>query len=519
MADCNPFRKEDVALTWEALSEILLGKPAPAHQGIPFSNGGITGRFELSMTVARASCAGADTIWLDFEFPSGGLSTIQNFIRIDSASLVPGVVFNNPSPNIGAPIGGTDRVPGRLGFAADGALVAGFPYGRATAGGNGLAVEAVLNDFAVEAAMASAVMAGQAVDAVKARVVAAIREALLDAITGLGANWRQAELMPAASFQMSRAARSAFVIRSHSVLLLHDVCGTSGSAQTATRPSVAVAGNGAVPDKMTVMISNQALLSCLFGPTLVAPAPVTGVPISLSIPGLPSVVPFVLPGSGFVAGHPLLFLGRTPLAVPGTFLPSPFDVLVTSSTVTSLMAGIDASGLRVVMGFEVAGPANAFVIKGTAEQTYAIAASIAGDGSVVVSTAPLGPPRVLADVVIAAWLYAYIVVTALAGVSGGSLVVTATAIGLIAFLTGADESGGRALSTRLATVLAPVFGGMTPPAVTIARPRPTHSPVLRSVSTSQGDARVLAVSIALGGGAVVPFVDPILANDMIIHIS
>ena len=269
-----------------------------------------------------------------------------------------------------------------------------------------------------------------------------------------------------------------FRMRDRAIHLLYSICGIAGNRTAITRSSLLRRTSDQLPlDVAALIISNIGLLSCFVRPAVTARLGLTA--------------------GGFIAGHPCLWIGSVPFTPPGGNPP-----LIASVSVTSVLAGMDGTNLRLLINIVATGVASAFTVTASIDTTFSLAATITGR-TLTLAMTQLGAPVVTSDVSIALWVYVGGIILA-GGVGVG-------AAGLLAqVLVAVDVLGGLLLNGGIA-------GAVVIPTPPIGIPLPSGLPAVavRAQSLRQTDAPTRMVT--LPGG--ISFADPFPANDWIINLA
>jgi hypothetical protein len=269
-----------------------------------------------------------------------------------------------------------------------------------------------------------------------------------------------------------------FKIGDRTIHMLYHTCGSGGNPALITRSNLLRRTSDGQPlDVATLIASNTGFIGCVVNPA-------TTMALGLS------------PG-GFVAGHPFLWIGRIPLPIVGG--PPP---LISGVFVTSILAGIDGTNLRLLANLVADGVGGAFTINAAVDTTFSLTTTATATGTTLtMTTTPLGLPIVQSDVSIAWWVYAS------SFLSGG--------IELATVLAAIDAFGGLVLNGVIATAVARFLPTLTLP---LSLPPAIPAVTVRTQSLRQADAPTRTVTIVSALGISVPFTDPFPANDIIINL-
>lgn len=310
---------------------------------------------------------------------------------------------------------------------------------------------------------------------VKAQIVQAVRVQLIDHV-----RWHMNRGTPDTLIRPPDpialpipVVATKFRIGDRAIHMLYDSCGSGGNSSSIMRSMLLRRASDNLPlDVAAINISNSGFLGCILRPV-----------ISGS---------FFLNSGGFVSGHPFFWFGNIPLTISGGLPP-----LITRVSVTKMSAGIDGTGVRILANLVVIGAGGAFTVNYTVDQTFSLTAPTAVSGrEITLTMTPSGPPSVVSDTSIAAWIYLSAFFD-----GGGILVTIGSAIN--AFRTNILDGIITGAVTRLLRGVAVPF--------TI--PHNFRNVVIRSISSLQSDAPTRIITV----GPIV-FPDPFAANDIIINL-
>jgi hypothetical protein len=270
---------------------------------------------------------------------------------------------------------------------------------------------------------------------------------------------------------------SNFRVGDRAIHVLYHTCGSGGNPALISRSNLLRRTSDGQPlDVAALILSNSGLLGCVLRPSVT-----TGLSLT--------------PG-GFVAGHPFLWFGRVPLSIPGG-LPTG----ISGVFVTSIMAGIDGTNLRLLANVVADGVAGSFTVKSSVDTTLRFTATSTTGNCLTFAIAPIGRPAVRSDISIEAWVY-------VAAAAGAGFMLTAV-------LAAIDAFGGLLLDGIIARLITPP---PPPPPRTICLPPGTPPVTIRAQSLGQSDAPTRTVTVSLPLGLSFTFADPFPANDMIINL-
>jgi|GEM_PF-3795264 len=264
-----------------------------------------------------------------------------------------------------------------------------------------------------------------------------------------------------------------FRIGDRTLSLLYTICGLAGTQAAFTPPALLRrSGNNEPLDKSAVVVSNEALLRCIFRP---------------AIAGI-----FGLTPSGFAAGHPFFWTGAvaTPLILSRLFPSLPGA----TTLITRMIAATDEnSGVRLLTTIVSTNLGGGIVITATTSTSFTVTASIARPASVgLVLTFTASPTTTVADISLAWWVY-------LLGGLIGPLI--------------ADLAGGQLFNAPISATMDLL---LSPVAAALPRPAGVQTPAtVRAVSLNEPNAP--ARGPLLGGVLTIPFPDQSRIHDLKIN--
>lgn len=305
------------------------------------------------------------------------------------------------------------------------------------------------------------------------RIKDGITQGVRGYVTSLGVRNLVPPLIPGVPPLIPGVTSSNFRVGDRAIHVLYHTCGSGGNPALIARSNLLRRTSDGQPlDVASLILSNSGFLGCFVRPSITASAG--------------------LSPAGFVPGHPFLWFGRIPFAIPGG-LPAG----ISGVFVTSMMAGIDGTNLRVLANVVADGVAGAFTVNASVDTAFSVTATSTTATSLTFAIAPRGTPAVRSDISIAPWVY-------VGGVLTGGL-------GLVTVLAAIDAFGGLLLDGIIArSILLPPS-----PSLTIGLPVPM---TVRAQSLGQPDAPTRTVTVALPFGFSFTFTDPFPANDMIINL-
>jgi hypothetical protein len=319
----------------------------------------------------------------------------------------------------------------------------------------------------VQFALAAAYLHGDQTEynlAVEA-LIRTISDAIQSAVAGIVRAGGVVTLVPAPALPPPAAiSASALLVQAQSLHACYAIGGVAGDVNLITRSMLRRSSvSGQPSDRAAFALGNASLLRDFLRPVVVAR--------------------LGLPASGFVRGHPCMFIGAAPLPVPAIAgLPAG---VIARVVLQSFSAGIDESGLLHVGGTVKAdGVGGAFTIDATFDAAFTITASTSGQALTIAVTAAATP--VVRSQVSLAWWFV------LAGVLTGG--VTVAAIDLLAV-----TFGGPLLNGPIGTALAGMIGVV--PTQTI--PLPNSAPPLSvgTTRTVEPDSARRVISFSIPGGS------------------
>jgi hypothetical protein len=304
------------------------------------------------------------------------------------------------------------------------------------------------------------------VDTITTQITTAVR----DQIIALGRHI----LIPAPPFP--GLTETDFKMGDRAIHLLYRLCGLGGTSILLTRTNLLRRTSDGQPlDVAALIASNVGALSCFIRPRI---APALG-----------------LTPTGFNSGHPFSWSGRVPLPIPVGALPTG----ISGAFVTSVLAGIDGTNLRLLAEVDVDGVANAFRVRAAIDTTFSLTATVMGGRTITLTIAPLGSPSVRSDVSIAGWVY-------VAGfLTGGAVLAGA--------LAAIDAFGGLAANGVIASIIMGFLSGLPPLTLPFTLPPSAPRAAVRAQSLGQRDAPTRTITTPTGR----TITDPFRVNDIIIN--
>lgn len=442
----------------------------PAGAPMPFNAAGFAGQILPQVAVEDTDLVMPDVFRLE-------LATQGTIARVTQITLG-GAAWNVPAWMQNVPIGGIVTVDDALEVRGT-AVVVDYTSDRTR---NFPSVNPALDEAAILAAplvqfiLAQAILAdprnGTAYNAARAQLLTTIRNQVGNAVRAQMGNIGTLTVAPPPAIPGVVIASMAFRMGDRAIHLLYSICGLAGSPASITRSNLLRRTSDQQPlDVGTLIISNAGLLGCFVRPSVIAGLGLT-------------------PG-GFIAGHPCFWTGSAPIRLPGGNPP-----LISGISVTSVLAGVDGTNLRLLATVVATGTAGAFTVTASIDTTFSLNATATGR-TLTLAMTPLGAPVVSSDVTIAWWVYV-----------GGFI---AGGIGLAAVLAAIDLFSGELLNGLIGGMIAPFL-----PAVTITVPLPAGVPSVsvRAQSLRQADAPIR--TLRLPNGSL--FSDPFPANDRIVNL-
>jgi hypothetical protein len=266
-----------------------------------------------------------------------------------------------------------------------------------------------------------------------------------------------------------------FGFGNQSIFLLFTIGGTPGTFSRITRSDLLRNSDGEPADRADLIVSNACIMRDFLKPT---------------VSGLLGLTPGgFAPGFGPLSVAPFLWAGGVPF-------PAAVGGPIAAATITSVIAGIDGTNLRLLVTMTAAGILGTFSVNATIDVTISFRAAMSG-GTLTLTFAPVGAPAVSSNVSIAWWVY--VAGFAIGGIEVAVIIAAANAV------AGSVANG----------IIAGLVGGAIP-VIPIPVPFPGNLPALsvRQVSLFQADA---SPTLALAGGVfLLPL--PFPQNDIIINL-
>ena len=443
----------------------------PAGSRVPINAAGLMGEITLSLRVSEVRLIRPNLLWVSLGL-TGTQARITEFMLLGRGTVMV------PAHAQEASIGGQVIVEGELRFSGNDLIVdwsenPGMGLPRITPSPD--------HNVFLASLPANFLLAGVLVSDPTGTEYNETRAALLDALNTAITNAVRSRMSEIGSLLLARAPSlpppvriscRTFLIWTNGAIKLLYCLGRNvpGDPTLIGRSNLALRGDGSFLDRVTLILSNGAILFDFVRPAVTAR--------------------LALPEPGFLRRHPLLWLGNTPA-------PIPLPPLFASISITSVAAGVDGTNLRLLVGLVAIGVGGAFTISAGVDTTFSVTAAMTA-GELILTIAPVGSPLVRSTHTIAEWVYVSSFFT--------------LGVGLTAVLGAIDLFSGSLLDGLIASSIAPFLGSTI--GLPLSLPPSLPRLALRAQSLFQADSIPRTVLLSPSGFIT----DPFPAHDAIVNL-